>query len=217
MIDLLLAGGPFMFATLSVSLVTVSISIWRVIVLWGRNASRTSLLGEVLGYTEERSYEKALSLCATTKSALSNILGAALRRADRSEREIRRAVEAVALEEVPRVKSGTVFLPQLSNLATLFGLIGTIHGLIVAFRGAGAENAATRQAVLSQGIAIAFYNTFFGLTVATLSVVLYLVLIAKTNAVLAFIEQSAARVIDSIIWHREDHGEAHPVARAAGR
>ena len=164
MIGLLLAGGPFMFATLTVSLVAVSIAIWRVIFLWGKNATRTNLLAEVLGFTESRSYDRALALCSTSHSPLSKVLGAALKRADRSEREIRRAVESVALEEVPKVKSGTVFLPQLSNLATLFGLIGTIHGLIVAFQGAGAENAATRQAVLSQGIAIAFYNTFFGLT-----------------------------------------------------
>jgi biopolymer transport protein ExbB len=207
MLGLLLAGGPFMFATLGVSLTTVSIVIWRVIFLWGKNASRKTLLAEVLSYTETRAFDRALELCGTSRGSLAKILGAALKRADRSEREIRRGVESVALEEIPKIKAGTVFLPQLSNLATLFGLIGTIHGLIVAFQGAGAENAATRQAVLSQGIAIAFYNTFFGLTVATMSVVFYLVLISKTNAALAFIEHSAARVIDGIMWHREEHDE----------
>ena len=137
--------------------------------------------------------------------------GAALVRADRSEKEIRRSVEAAALEEVPKVKSLTVYLPQLSNLATLFGLIGTIHGLIVAFQGAGSENAATRQAILSQGIAIAFYNTFFGLIVATMGVVFYLVLMGKTNTTLAQMEQSAAAVVDSILWKREA-GEREKIA-----
>ena len=44
------------------------------------------------------------------------------------------------------------------------------------------------------------------MTVATASVVLYLVLIGKTNQTLAFIEQGAASVVDAILWHREsDH------------
>jgi biopolymer transport protein ExbB len=212
-ISLLWAGGPFMFATLTCSLVVVGIFIWRVTFLWGRSGARRSMLSQVLGYTEARDYSRAIQLCASSQSPLAKILTAALVRANRSEKEIRRSVEAVALEEVPKVRAGTVFLPQLSNLATLLGLIGTIHGLIIAFGGAGSENAATRQAVLSQGIAVAFYNTFFGLTVATISVVLYLVLIGKTNQTLAFIEQGAAAVIDAILWHRESDHE--PKQRSA--
>lgn len=207
MISLLLAGGPFMFATLSVSLVAVSIALWRVVFLWGKSGARKSLLKETLAYSEQRAFGRALQLCNGTSGPLARILGSAFTRADRAEKEIRRGIEAVALEEVPKVKAGTVFLPQLSNLATLFGLIGTIHGLIIAFQGAGSENAATRQAILSQGIAIAFYNTFFGLSVATMSIVFYLVLISKTNATLAFMEQSTASVLDAILWHRDEHNE----------
>ncbi len=207
MIGLLLAGGPFMFATLTVSLLTVGIFIWRLVFLFGKAAARRAVLSQVLGYTEARDYGRAIQLCGQSENPMTRILNAALTRANRSEREIRRSVEAVALEEIPRVKAGTVYLPQLSNLATLLGLLGTIHGLIVAFQGAGAENAATRQAVLSQGIAIAFYNTFFGLMVATMGVVFYLVLMGRTNATLSFIERAAASVVDSILWHREDHRE----------
>ncbi|MBN1959740.1 MAG: MotA/TolQ/ExbB proton channel family protein [Deltaproteobacteria bacterium] len=207
MISLLLAGGPFMFATLSVSLICVSIALWRFVFLWGRSSSRKSLLKETVAYAEQRSFGKALQLCNSSPSPLSRILAAAFSRSDRSEKEIRRGVEAVALEEIPKIKAGTVFLPQLSNLATLFGLIGTIHGLIIAFQGAGSENAATRQAILSQGIAIAFYNTFFGLSVATMAIVFYLLLINKTNNTLAFMEQSTASVIDAILWHRDDNAD----------
>jgi biopolymer transport protein ExbB/TolQ len=196
-----------MFATLSVSLVSVSIALWRIVFLWGKSSARKSLLKESLAYAERRAFGKALQLCNSAAGPLAKILAAAFSRADRAEKEIRRGIETVALEEIPRVKAGTVFLPQLSNLATLFGLIGTIHGLIIAFQGAGSENAATRQAILSQGIAIAFYNTFFGLTVATMSIVFYLVLISKTNATLAFMEQSTASVVDAILWHREESTE----------
>lgn len=204
--QLLIAGGPFMFATLGTSLVALGVFISKVIFLWGRGAVRKELLEQVLAYVEGNDMTKALRVCGADDSPLGRVLKAALQRGNRSEREIRRAVEGVALVEVPRIKGGTVYLPQLSNLATLFGLIGTIHGLIISFSGAGGENAATRQAMLSKGISVAFYNTFFGLAVATLLVVLYLTLLTKTNATMALMEKSTSQVVDSILWFRERGG-----------
>ncbi|KAK1548134.1 hypothetical protein Q3G72_023118 [Acer saccharum] len=203
MIRLLLAGGPFMFATLAVSVITVAIFIWRCIYLWGRAKVSYTMLGQIVGHLEAGEVTQALRLAGSDQSPLGKVLLGALKRANRTEREIRRAVETVALDEIPRVRGATVYLPQLSNLATLCGLIGTIHGLIIAFQGAGSENAAARQAILSQGISIAFYNTFFGLSVATVTIVFYLVLLAKTNSVLGLIERAAASVIDSILWYRD--------------
>ena len=203
MIELLLEGGPFMFATLSTSIVCLAIFIWRGIYFITKPPSR-SLLQQVVAFAESKSYANAVQLCSSKSTPLAKVLKAALLRSNRTEKEIRRAVEASALEEIPRVRAGTVFLPQLSNLATLFGLIGTIHGLIIAFRAAGQESAAARQQMLSQGIAIAFYNTFFGLVVATMAVVFYLLLLGRMNNTLAFMEQAAATVVDAILWNRDN-------------
>lgn len=203
MIELLLEGGPFMFCTLGTSIVCVAIFIWRGIYFITKPPSR-SLLQQVVAFAESKSYANAVQLCSSKATPLAKILKSALLRSNRTEKEIRRAVEAQALEEVPKVRAGTVFLPQLSNLATLFGLIGTIHGLIIAFRAAGQESAAARQQMLSQGIAIAFYNTFFGLVVATMSVVFYLLLLGRMNNTLAFMEQAAATVVDAILWNRDN-------------
>lgn len=206
MFDLLLAGGPFMFATLTTSILVIGIFVWRVIVLFGGSRANKYLLAQVLRFIEQQAFLKATQLCSMSNSPLARILKAALMRSDRSEKELRRGVEAVALEELPKVKAGTVLLPQLSNLATLFGLVGTIHGLIIAFKGAGSESAATRQAILSQGIAIAFYNTFFGLIVATAGIVCYLPLLVKMNSVIAMMEHSAAKLVDAILMARAGGG-----------
>ncbi len=203
-LSLLLAGGPFMFATLAVSVVSMAIFIWRVAYFWvGSHKVKEVLTSEVVALTEARNYAQALRLCSASQSPVARVMKAALLRADRTEKEIRRAVESCLLQETPKVKAGTVYLPQLSNLATLLGLIGTIHGLIVAFQGAASENVAARQAILSRGISIAFYNTFFGLTVATIVVVFYLVLFGKANTVASQLEQAAAQIIDAIVWHRD--------------
>jgi biopolymer transport protein ExbB len=207
MLEYLIAGGPFMFATLSVSVLVVAIFILRMAYLWRRAGKGELLRSQVMQFVEERNYRNAIRVVSGNNSPLGKVLQAALVRANRSEKEIRRAVESAAIEEIPKVRGATVYLPQLSNLATLLGLLGTIEGLIVTFQGASGESAAVRQEALARGISIAFYNTFFGLLVATMGVIFYLVLLARTNAVLGLIERSAAAVIDSLLWTREQPGK----------
>ena len=203
MIKLFLAGGPFMFGTLTVSVITLSIFIWRLLFFLGKSNSSKYMLNSIVEMIEAQKVTKAIQTLSSNTGPLAQIMTAALMRANRPEKEIRRAVEVAALKEVPRIKAGTVYLPQLSNLATLLGLIGTIHGLITAFQGAGSESVGTRQMYLSQGIAIAFYNTFFGLVTATMGIVTYLILLTRMNAAMALMEQSAAKVIDTILSVRE--------------
>jgi biopolymer transport protein ExbB/TolQ len=131
------------------------------------------------------------------------MIHAALTRANRSEKEIRRAVETQAVPELARFRKGTASLPQLSNLATLLGLLGTIHGLIISFSGMQGVDAAARQAALSKGVAVAFYNTFFGLTVATTTVVAYLIISSKQGRDLTKMEHLTAQVIDQLLTSPE--------------
>jgi biopolymer transport protein ExbB/TolQ len=203
MLELFLAGGPFMFGTLVISLLNVAIFVWRLIFFYGKTGASRGLVEAVMSMIESGKVPKALRLTSSAKSPLANILQGALLRANRPEKEIRRAVEVAALQEIPKVKNGTVFLPQLSNLSTLVGLIGTIHGLIVAFQGAGSESVAQRQVALSQGIAIAFYNTFFGLATATAGIIFYLILLNKMNASLAMMEHAASKVVDALLMARD--------------
>ena len=203
MIKLFLAGGPFMFATLTASIIILSIFIWRLLFFLGKSNSSKYVLNSVVEMIEAQKISKAIQTLSSNSSPLAQVLTAALMRANRPEKEIRRGVEATALKEVPRVKAGTVYLPQLSNLATLLGLIGTIHGLITAFQGAGSESVGTRQMYLSQGISIAFYNTFFGLVTATMGIVTYLILLVRMNAAMELMEHSAAKVVDTILSVRE--------------
>src|SRR5205814_10329932 len=123
----------------------------------------------------------------------------AVMRAKRTEKEIRLAVETAALPELARFRRGTAVLPQLSTLATLLGLLGTIHGLIISFSGMQGVDAATRQAALSKGVAVAFYNTFFGLTVATTTIVFYLIVSTKQSKEMTRMEAATAAVVDHLL------------------
>ena len=136
------------------------------------------------------------------------MLSAALERANRSEKEIRRGLEGAAVVQLARFRQGTAALPQISNLATLLGLLGTIHGLIISFSGMQGVDASARQAALSKGVAVAFYNTLFGLSVATTAVIAFLVVSIKQNGELNKLEYATATLIDALIGAGEKRSPA---------
>jgi|JI10StandDraft_1071094.scaffolds.fasta_scaffold203733_1 biopolymer transport protein ExbB len=203
MLELLKSGEPFLFANIFVSLIALAITIQRVHALWVKfGRSVEDLLKDVFTQVEAGSFARALQLTNATDHPINSVFKAALLRANRSEKELRRGVEVAAIAEMPRLRRGTGYMPQLSNIATLFGLIGTIRGLIISFSGVAGGDAATRQAMLSQGISIAFYNTFFGLTVAVLIIIAYMMILGKQNALLGQMELGSAKLIDQLLMQQ---------------
>jgi biopolymer transport protein ExbB/TolQ len=211
-LEILNAGGIFMYGILATSFVAVGMILQRLATLWGQyriNAER--LHAAVASQVAAGDYGRAAQLVSGSHP-LERLMHAALERANRSEKEIRRAVETTAVVELARFRRGTASLPQLSNLATLLGLLGTIHGLIISFSGMQGVDAATRQAALSKGVAVAFYNTFFGLTVATVTVVAYLLISAKQGRELTRMEHAVARLIDDLLT-TDDRANPQPALR----
>jgi biopolymer transport protein ExbB/TolQ len=204
MFELLLKGGPFMFATLGISIGAIAITLQRIYTLWLKyRLPNGAYIKQVLDLAESGSFPQAVQLCSMNRHPLMRIMKAALCRADRSEKDIRRAVESQAATEIPTIRTLTAYLPHLANLATLCGLLGTIHGLIISFQGIGdTQSTAARQAMLSKGIAIAFYNTFFGLMVAVVTVFVYMMVAGRQTRILTDMEQATTKLVDNLASQR---------------
>ena len=94
-------------------------------------------------------------------------------------------LEAGVLARIP-------LLGAAANLATMLGLLGTVYGLIVAFDGLGASDAAARAARLSDGIAGAMATTAWGLVVGIPSLGAHALLDGRARRLLAFCEAAVA-------------------------
>ncbi len=170
---------------------------------------------QVAGMVETGAYNQALQLCNGGRHPMTEIMKAALTRANRPEREIRRGVERVALEEMSTFKGSTHLLPHVSNIATLLGLLGTIKGLITSFSGLSSGDAAARTEMLSRGVSEAFTATFFGILVATLTITAYLVIHAKQGKMSGKIEHGVATVVDVLLSRQAEIRAAEGASRAA--
>lgn len=194
-------GGSLMFVNLGVSIAAVAIVLYRIYALWFKyRLSASAFADTILAAVDQGNYANAIQISAQKSDhPLGAVAKEVLMKADRSDREIERAFEASMAREMPRFRRLTAFLPQAGNLGTLIGLLGTIHGLIQAFGGAQAEDAATRQEVLAKGITVAFYNTFFGLSIAVFCAIFYIILNGRQTILMEHIENAIIRVRDRIM------------------
>ena len=77
-------------------------------------------------------FDKAREMVNKDTSAMAQMLGMGLARqgAVRRREDIEIAMEESMMEIIPQLEKRTQYLALLSNIATLFGLLGTIMGLI---------------------------------------------------------------------------------------
>ncbi len=141
--------------------------------------------------------EEAITFCsANEKAPLAHVVKGVLERADRDDESIAQGLDISLSEVIPDLGKRLGYLSMIANVATLLGLLGTIGGLIMAFSAVAFADPSQKQIVLAQGISMAMYTTFLGLSVAIPVMVAYSVLHSKQNRLLEEISEHSAKVMD---------------------
>lgn len=199
-------GGPFMYGIMGVWVIALAIIIERFYFVFFRyNVNGPAFMAQVQKLVMANSIDRAIKLCnAESNAALSQVLKAGLTRANRTEREIECAVDEATLEVVPLLTRRTPMLAMWANVATLTGLLGTISGLITAFKAVSQVTAEQKQAMLAQGISIAMYTTEFGLIVAIPTMIFHALLQGRTTRVIDDIDQYSVKLTNLLIDRKRE-------------
>lgn len=191
-------GGIFMYFILAVAVVGTAIIVDRVMALIVRNkVDSHALWKRVSKHIVDGDFDKARTACRGDAPLL-RTMEAAVSAAGMGEKEAQSAVDETSLEVIPTIDKRIHYLLTLANISTLFGLLGTIHGLIQAFSAVASAEASQKAALLASGIAIALYNTAFGIGVAILFLVMYSVLMSRANRLIDEIDAYSLKVVNMI-------------------
>jgi biopolymer transport protein ExbB len=141
----------------------------------------------------------AIKYCnAGGERLLPKVLRAGLTRASRDEAQIQNAIDAATLEALPKLERRIPYLSLIANIATLFGLLGTISGLIAAFNAVSSADPQARQAILSAGISEAMNATAFGLITAIFSMICHSVFSNQAAHIAAEIDEFGVKLMDLV-------------------
>jgi len=110
---------------------------------------------------------QAYRMCQQYPSATSNVIRAMLLKVGRPHSEVEHAVSEASEREADRMYGNVRWLTLIAAVAPLFGLTGTVWGMIVAFHATTmlAPTANTAE-VLAEGIYTALVTTLGGLLIA---------------------------------------------------
>ncbi|MBN1335324.1 MAG: MotA/TolQ/ExbB proton channel family protein [Deltaproteobacteria bacterium] len=183
-------GGWILWVILAVAVVAMAIAAERLVYVFLRADLNTrAFVVQIHKLVTAGNIDLAMRLCAERpEAALARVVRAGLLHADASETEIREAVEEAVLEVQPDLTRRTAYLPMLANVATLLGLLGTVQGLILAFRAVARAGGDVRPALLADGISLAMYSTFAGLAVAIPLLLLHGIVAHRSTRILTDVD-----------------------------
>jgi biopolymer transport protein ExbB len=113
----------------------------------------------------EPSTEMLKPLCAETKGPMAAILESGLLRVGRPLLEVEKAMEDAAVREMSEIRGRIRPLNVIGSIAPLVGLLGTVLGMILAFRSASTQGLGKGE-LMAQGIYMALLTTAGGLSIA---------------------------------------------------
>lgn len=192
-------GGMVIPMVMTLLFTVIALSVERFFAL---NRARgkgnlTTFVEKVKAKLNDGDIKGAHEMCDAQKGAVANILNAGLVRyedvekiTDKNNDEksaiIQKEIEEATALELPSMEQNLPIIATISTLGTLFGLLGTVLGMIRSFAALANEGAPDSLA-LSTGISEALMNTAMGIGTGALAIISYSFFSAKvqniTNAV----------------------------------
>jgi biopolymer transport protein ExbB len=163
-------GGPIMYPLLLTSLVSLTITIERVIFFlnYGMKGDDGSVK-RIYKSTESGDFAEAI-----TEGEKSNCSGVKVLLAGLKEREhgLTEGMEIAAGKSIEKMKQGLVIMDTIITMAPLLGILGTVLGIIQSFNFLGNSGYEQMESVMG-GIAQALITTATGLAIALITLLPY--------------------------------------------
>jgi len=166
LLEMLQQGGPIVVVLGVLSVVSLAFTVERFLRLSKGSVGSKRFGNEVLDLLATNGPEAALEYCDNTDHSMARVLRSGLRRASFPLVERDKAVEDSGLREVRQLSANLRPMLVVSILSPLLGLLGTVWGMITAFRDLATADGSPDPELLATGISMALVTTAVGLAVA---------------------------------------------------
>ncbi len=126
-------GGAVMGLLVLLGLAALVIFVERALLLHRAQIRSTEFLNGIKNLLQKDRLMEALTLCEETPGPVAKLVKSGLRHASDNEQAMRFAVQEAALAELPVLERRISALAAIAQIAPLFGLLGTLLGMIKTF------------------------------------------------------------------------------------
>lgn len=198
-------GGIWMVPIALVSVVALAVCVERVYaIMVVYNTDGRKLYDRVIHALKSNHDNEAISACDKSgKAAVARVLKSGVVHAHDGDERVASAMEESMLEVTPGLQKRTSSLGGLASLATLLGLLGTVMGLIDAFRVVAEAPADQKAQLMTKAISVAMNTTAFGLIVAIPVTMVYLVLVGTSKKIMDDMDVYSLKLENTLKYRRK--------------
>ncbi len=200
MLDIFKSGGPLMYVILLLSILGFAVIVDRFIYFFTKERGNTEdIKFELEKAIKRNNKEEAMELCELYSNSSSKVLKEVITEVNFGEEVkvdiLEEKAREVALSMLPKLERHMWLLGVTANVTPLVGLLGTVSGMIIAFKDIAKVGTGNPE-VLASGISQALITTAAGLTVAIPAVIFYNYFNKKIDNIVNDIEKSSVELIN---------------------
>jgi biopolymer transport protein ExbB len=215
-LEIILSGGPFgqaiTFSIFALSVAAVALVIEHAVTIrapvlmppgLGERVRDLLIAGQVTQAAEE---------CRAHPSFLAAVLETGIAEVEGGWSAVEKAMEDAAADHAARLSRKVEYLSVVGNLAPMLGLLGTVFGMVLAFRQVAATQGVARASDLADGIYQALITTVAGLIVAIPALAAFAFFRSRVDQLVAEVTYMAQHVFTPLKRYRRRRA----VAEGAG-
>lgn len=203
-------GGPVVVIVMTLLLTVLTLSVERFFAI--TRAKGTGNLINFVAKVKERleagDIKGADNICSKQKGSVAAVISAGLKKYEDMEKTteelskeqkllaIQKDIEEATALELPTMEQNLPVIAAISTLGTLFGLLGTVLGMIRSFS-ALAHAGAPDSVALATGISEALINTALGIATGALAIISYSFFTGKIDNMTYAIDEMGFSIVQT--------------------
>ena len=194
MLELLNQGGLVAWVIVASGLVAVAVFLERVLHLHRARIKSEDFLAGILNNLKRGNVNEAMAICDDTPGPVASIVRTAIVNRAAGLEALRSAIETVGRTEIARMERRLVILATVAQVAPLFGLLGTVVGMIRSLQVMKAQAPLVQAGDVMGGLMQALVTTAAGLAVAVPCYIAFNFLVGKVEKIVIDMERSASDI-----------------------
>lgn len=197
-------GGPLAWVLLGLSIISLAVILERLFFFFKKErASSRNFRREVVMAVSSKDIEKIMKLCDGEKNSIGCTIKKFICRCNICDSKIRdfhqidEIIKEIEMDEVSPLEKRLHILGIIAHIAPMIGLLGTVTGMIDAFRNLSTFGAGDAT-IVADSISKALVTTAAGLTIAIPALVVYNLLNKKIEEIEEEIDKITTNIINVV-------------------
>ncbi len=207
-------GGVIVPVLIAIFLIIVTFSIERLMTI-SRAKGKGSIelfIRNIKSLVAGEQFDEAITACDTQQGSLANVVRAGIEKLKNIQTDssldkeskvaaIQKEIEEATALELPMLSKNLSVISTCATIATLFGLIGTVLGMIRSFA-AMSQAGAPDTTALATGISEALINTALGIGGSVVGIIMYNYFTNKIDAITFSMDEAGFTIVQSVSAHK---------------